>query len=90
MTKQIWKFPLTRGLGTQLVIMPKRAGLLDLRMQERVPTLWALVDVEEEMVTNTFHTYGTGRDLPRDILIEQEYIGSYSDGIFELHVFKED
>ena len=85
--KTIYKYQL---YGTQTVIeMPVGASILFLQLQDTVPTIWALVDQDQDhKVPVTFYTYGTGWDVPESI-DARDFVGTYkTPNGYVFHVFK--
>lgn len=81
---KIWKYPLEEGTEYRIQ-MPKGARILDLQLQDRVPTIWAQVDPEAEKETRSFRIIGTDQ-IFFDAL---EYVGTYQEGYLVWHVFEE-
>lgn len=78
--KRVWKFPIKHG-----VEMPERAEILRVGLQNGEPFLWALVcSAWEKKETRNFEIFGTGHAIP----LSAGYIGGYSEGPFEWHVFE--
>ena len=63
MARTVWKFEL--GLEDKGdVDMPVGAHIIDVRMQNGVPCIWAIVDSEGDRETRRFLIAGTGWPLP--------------------------
>lgn len=64
---------------------------LDIQVQNGVTCLWALVDtnVSRHIPVHEIHIFGTGHDIPHNILSSHEYLETYQlyDGSFIGHVF---
>lgn len=82
----IWKFPL-RSEDTQVVMMPTRAEILTVQMQDGVPTIWALVDPTANREQVKIIIVGTGRLFDtRDL----HYLGTVQEPIgLVWHIFME-
>jgi hypothetical protein len=81
--KKIWKYQLTsRDCILQL---PKDAEILTVKLQNEIPTLWALVDPNtSELEERYVCTIGTGWDAEDNM----KYITTYVDGHFVWHVLE--
>ena len=87
MSKTIHKFTL-QTVDRQLIAMPAGAETLDVEIQNGEPQLYALVDIENEMVNRPIITHGTGHPVPETT---GDYIDTYQleDGALIFHVFEE-
>lgn len=66
----IWKFEVPiRGTVT----MPVGARLLDVRVQDEAPYVWAIVDPGAKVEERKLSIIGTGHDAP-----DGEYVGTFS------------
>lgn len=84
----VWKFPLAfPTLTIEGVTMPAGAKVLHVGMQDRVITLWALVDPDAEPTRRLIATVGTGHSAPAPD--EATYLGTVMDGAYVWHVFAE-
>jgi len=84
--KTIYKYVL--GLLTELW-MPIGAKILTVRTQFDEPTIWAIVDTEQERTEKReFKIYGTGHALPDN---PGTYLGTFfiAGGSLVFHVFEE-
>lgn len=88
--RQIWKFPLgvAPDDATVTLEMPAGAQIVQFAGGEHsavfAPTIWAIVDTDEQPEPRRFTVYGTGHPLPRN----GRHIGTYFDGPFVWHVFE--
>ena len=83
--RMIWKFPLYLEPGPQVVhAMPADAVVLRFRMQNRIPTLWCMVDPENAPIDRHFQIVGTGHELPNG----SRYIGMAEDGPYVWHALE--
>lgn len=86
--KSIWKFVLDpKNLK---VMMPIGARLLTAQGQNDQICVWAEVDIAADKEPVTFEIFGTGHEIPEDMGIDREYIGTaqiYS-GSLVFHVYK--
>ena len=69
MNRAVWKFPLALTAETQQVAMPVGARVVHVAAQDRVPTVWAEVEVPAEgqpttMMMRMFRIVGTGARVP--------------------------
>ncbi len=67
--------------------MPKNALILDLQIQNGIPCLWAVVDLDESMVPYNFVLLGTGHPVP-DEEYELQHISTFQQGEFVWHLFQ--
>lgn len=84
--KEIRKYPFEPSAEIWIE-MPEGADVLDCQVQNRIPTLWAMVDPLRPPVRRLFRTFGTGRTHAE--LGDGWWVGSLQmhDGAFVLHVF---
>ena len=76
MTKQIWKFELSKE-DKQTIEMPQGALILSCQEQRGGKwCMWALVIPEAEKEKRTFETFGTGHPIPYDMGVEREFIST--------------
>ena len=92
--KTIWKFStIENGFDEKFSIhMPKGAEILTVQTDEKNnhPTIWALVDPEQEKEVRFFELFGTGHEIHSDMGVERKYIGTYQyqKGVFVGHIFE--
>ncbi len=92
--KVIWKFStIDNGFDEKFSIyMPKGAEILTVQTDEKNnhPTIWALVDPEQENEERFFELFGTGHEIHGDMGVERKYIGTYQyqKGAFVGHIFE--
>ncbi len=92
--KVIWKFStIDNGFDENFSIyMPKGAEILTVQTDEKNnhPTIWALVDPEQENEERFFELFGTGHEIHSDMGVERKYIGTYQyqKGVFVGHIFE--
>jgi len=89
MKKQtIWKYPL-EFQDVQTIRMPIGAEILTVQIQDGKPCLWAVVDVDDKVLTEPrfIIMYGTGHSMEVSSL-DRKYIATFQ--IWELvyHVFE--
>jgi hypothetical protein len=85
-SKRVWKFPLPVLEGDVFTIdMPFGADILTLQMQDRTPTLWALVDPYADSVSRQFRIAGTGHPIADKI---RGYVGTFQTGGLVFHLFE--
>ena len=81
--KTIYKYPLTSRDCT--LTLPAGAEILTVKLQNDIPTLWAIVDTDEDLnFSRHICIVGTGWGLGDNM----EYITTYLDGPFVWHVFE--
>jgi len=86
---QIWKFMLNPDqIG---MFMPKGAKILTIQTQQNTPCIWALVNPLAEKVYRTFKVFGTGHEIPEELLQDHIYIGTFQldDGNYVFHLFEQ-
>lgn len=71
--KSIWKFQLPVTDDIQLEL-PKDAQILSVQVQNEIPCIWALVDVNAEKETRNFKIFGTGHKVCSENLV---FIGTF-------------
>ncbi len=83
----IYKYQLEWQIGLpQTLLLPRGSGAIRCELQDGQPTLWVIVDTEEEKVSKQFIIHGTGHYLGNvDDLI---YISTIFSGAFVWHVFE--
>ena len=81
--KAIWKFPFTINDYVRIP-MPAGAHVLCVGIQDKVPCIWALVEIEAEIANRIFRIYGTGHECNED---RHNYIGTFQTGPFVWHMF---
>jgi len=87
--KEIWRFPLKNN--DTVLLMPKDAEILCLKLKDDVPCIWAVFTKgdEDEPVSRRFVIKGTGHPIDEPNL---SYIGTYmqssSVGTLVCHVFE--
>lgn len=85
--QQIWKFQL-QLVGAQVIHMPYAAKILCVQMQNGVPCLWALCNMDDGKEDRTIDIFGTGHSILD--LFTRTYIGTVQqmDGALIWHVFE--
>ena len=70
--------------------IPEDAELLDFKVQNNVPMLWALVDTNAALEKRSFVTYPTGAEIPYDEWTQGNYIGSvlFTNDTLVTHLFE--
>jgi len=86
MAKSIWKY----SLQNTCLEVPLGSILLDVQMQNDVPTAWFLVDIDEKRMERRYIVcYGTGWHIDRDtIYTNHKYVGTLQVGVFVWHFFE--
>jgi hypothetical protein len=72
MPREVWKFQVPIGIGTDRVEMPTDAQIIDVGTQEAHVFVWALVDPAEPLRSRRLAYFATGSPVPDG----WEYIGS--------------
>ena len=80
MIKQIWKYKFNYGIE-----MPLDAKILTIQTQDGEPTIWALVNPNNELEIRNFRIVGTGNPFDDT---NYTYIGTFQDGPFVWHLFE--
>ena len=84
--KKIYKYPIP--VNDEITIsMPKDAVILTVQMQKAEPFIWALVDVDKEMIDVKFRLFGTGMSVYPCL----NYVGTFQmlNGGLVFHLFRE-
>ena len=85
--KTIWKYTMN---GHKAVFhMPEGAEFLDLQVQHGNPTMWFVVDDTKPLEDRTFQFFGTGHELPENILEDFMFCGTFQIESFVFHTFEE-
>lgn len=85
--KLIWKFPLSLT-DSVIVKMPKNAKIISLQVQNEIPTIWAIVNDDQEFEERKFNIYPTGSWLDEEL--KQAYIETIQIRKLVFHVFEEE
>lgn len=82
--RTIYKYPF-EITDVFTIKMPGHSKILDVKMQNGTPCIWALVDTEEPEIEKTFYLYGTGHKFTKG-----EYVGTFqvNGGELVFHLFK--
>lgn len=85
----IWKFPIHPD-DIIRVQMPKGARILTVQEQHGQPAIWAEVDTEAEKEERLFEVFGTGHEMPNDMGVEREYVGTFQlrGGALVFHLYE--
>lgn len=89
--KRIYKYDVQPG-GVSTVSMHRNAMILSVDQQtDNDIKIWALVETDNPLVPRHFFVAGTGHDLPQDIYVAYQYVGTVHiyEGRIVLHVFEE-
>lgn len=65
--------------------MNEGAVPLSVQLQDGIPTLWAMVDLDKPIVERKFRIFGTGNLIPSDF--DGKYIGTFQQDPFVWHLF---
>lgn len=90
MSCTIWKFHVD-ATDKFSVKMPPHAKVLSVQTQFGNPFMWVMVDPRYESTEERFfEVFGTGHDIPVDIGVEREYIGTFQlmQGTLIFHLFE--
>lgn len=84
--KAVWKYNIEQVGEPFLLEMPQGAQPLSIQVQEGVPRMWALVDIDQPHVQRQFQVAGTGQPVPP----ASTYIGTFQtvQGRFIWHLFE--
>lgn len=80
MIKQIWKYRFNSEIK-----MPLDARVLTIQKQDGEPTIWALVNPNNELEVRNFTIVGTGNSFDDT---NHKYIGTFQDSPFVWHLFE--
>jgi len=80
----IYKYKLKIAF-TQLCKMPLKSEILDIQMQHGLPTMWAKVDKNSEIIDVKIDMYVTGKNLPKNF--NKEFLATVQDGAMVWHFF---
>ena len=80
--KTVYKYELRSQDSS--ISLPEEAEILTVQLQNGIPTLWALVDPENELETRFISIVGTGWEVAETV----KYICTYMDGPFVWHAFE--
>ena len=82
---KIWKW--TVDIGTNNIMLPDGAQILDVQMQKGQLSLWALCDETASLKPRSFEIYGTGHNVPKD---HGRYVATFqmSGGDLVFHFFE--
>jgi hypothetical protein len=80
MSKVIYKYEVDN-----IVVMPHKAEILTVQLQNGRPWIWALVDTEKPSVERNFNVIGTGWEIEE---CNHKYIATFQDGDMVWHVFE--
>ena len=85
-TDVIWKFDVPPEGPIEI---PKGAEILTVQIQHEKPVLWAIVDPEAPKVKRVAQVFGTGHEVPKGVLFDNQYVGTFqaAGGTFIWHLF---
>lgn len=83
----IWKYEIPIKSNFSLII-PIEYKILDFKIQNGVPVIWALVNPESARNSISFCIYGTGHPIDKKDERKQ-YVGTIIDDSLVWHLFKE-
>ncbi len=73
MPQKIWKYPIDTTIDEITIEMPEGARILSFKVQRGIPTLWALINLDNKFEKRHFRIIGTGQSIEEDNL---KYIDS--------------
>ena len=82
---RIYKYNLNL-VSNQMVSIPSKSEIMDIQMQNGIPVMWALVDIDSKNIDIKIKMYGTGQSLG-DSLEDHEYLATVQDSPFVWHFF---
>lgn len=85
MNRIIYKYQIN-VTDVNTVLMPEGAEVLTVQMQDAVPCIWAMVDLDKPRVERFFGILGTGNPVPDDF--KGKYIGTFQERIFVWHLYE--
>lgn len=80
--RRIYKYPIPFHVNG-VIRLPKNWGALSYQLQHGVPTLWASVDPEEDVLGYEFVWLATGDDIPYNFA----YQHTFQDGAEVWHLY---
>lgn len=83
-TKTIYKYPLELGINELEIPYEK---ILNVIIQGRIPTLYVLIDDEQQNKKVQVQVIGTGWDIGEGMIDNSIYLNTVTDGIYVWHVF---
>jgi hypothetical protein len=86
MRRQIWKYPLPKGLN--LLEMPEKAIPRSVQIQGGQLCLWAEVQTNQPLEKRRFIVIGTGHPFPPVETRPDIYIGTVQDGALVWHIYE--
>lgn len=84
--KTIWKFEI--DFSNKKVMMPVGCKILSTQIQSDIICIWAEVDTGEIQEEVIFEVFGTGHELPQNMGISREYVGTVQIGPTVWHIYK--
>ena len=90
MKKTIFKYEL-KATNKQTIKLPYGSKILSVGVQGAEVYIWALVIPDAELEERVFEIFGTGHDIPYDIGVDREFVGTFQiskGNIFVGHVFE--
>lgn len=84
--KQVWKYSLaTFPEGIAEIEMPAYAEVVHVGLQDRTPTIWAVVDPDaKRKELRRFKIYGTGHGIRENA----KHVGTWFQGPYVWHLFE--
>ena len=82
--KAVWKFPFDIE-DTAWLDIQEGAEILHVEMQGVIPTVWALVDLDQPVVGRCLKIRGTGHEVEDGL----RHLATFQQGPFVWHVFEE-
>ena len=80
----IYKYQITDA-NQGKIMMPKGAVIISAQYQNGIPTIWAVVDINQELTERRFDIYGTGMHVD---MRGRCHLATVQDGIYVWHIFE--
>jgi hypothetical protein len=78
--RTVWKYPVAISDKPTVHAIPHNDVIVHVALQEGLPTLWAIVESDQETEERTFVVTGTGHPVPEDA----SYIGTVMEPLLRL------
>ena len=84
--QKIYKYPMQIA-EVSTVMMPIDAKILCIQVQDNVPTIWAIVDIENPVEKRFFFMFGTGFQIKEE---DYDYVATIQllNGKLVYHIFE--
>lgn len=66
------------------MFLPEEADILTVQVQQGIPTLWALVDLQNELEYRMIRVVNVGEEVKENM----KYINTFTEGLFDWDVYE--